>query len=187
MLYTTLNKILACSPRQDRWEHLLNHLGKTDADDEPLSYASILESNGLTDALWCCGAEDHYDRYWLRFGMACASRVRHLMADPRISAVFDVAERYLSGKATIDDLVDANERAMGEMFDDKDDISAAIVLVVDWRPDWGVLIDASEAAARACTREKLSHPEAQLRSAEWNDTYAAEREWQAQEFLRIVS
>ena len=33
---TTLNAIRAHSPCRDRWEKLLRHLGKTEADDEPL-------------------------------------------------------------------------------------------------------------------------------------------------------
>lgn len=35
--YTTLNKIRAHSPCASGWEKLLNHLGKTKADDEPLA------------------------------------------------------------------------------------------------------------------------------------------------------
>ncbi|MCA6423836.1 MAG: hypothetical protein IM568_13640, partial [Flavobacterium sp.] len=49
---TTLNKIKAHSPCKDGWDKLLNHLGKTHADDEPLSIATILQSNGIKDALW---------------------------------------------------------------------------------------------------------------------------------------
>jgi hypothetical protein len=35
MIKTTLNRIRAHSPCQEGWEKLLNHLGKTKADDEP--------------------------------------------------------------------------------------------------------------------------------------------------------
>ena len=49
---TTLNKIRAESPCASGWAALLVHLGKTKADDEPVSIVTILESNGLYDALW---------------------------------------------------------------------------------------------------------------------------------------
>jgi hypothetical protein len=55
---TTLNKIKHQSPCQDGWVKLLKHLGKTEADDEPLSLITILDSNGLDDALWCLRAVD---------------------------------------------------------------------------------------------------------------------------------
>ena len=52
MITTTLNKIREHSPCADGWSKLLKHLNKTEADDEPLPFAVILESNGLDDALW---------------------------------------------------------------------------------------------------------------------------------------
>ena len=49
---TTLNAIRAVSPCHDGWTKLLKHLGKTSADDEPLPLLTVLDSNGLDDALW---------------------------------------------------------------------------------------------------------------------------------------
>ena len=54
MITTTLNRIRAHRPCQNGWAKLLRHLGKTEADDAPVSFATIVESNGLADALWCC-------------------------------------------------------------------------------------------------------------------------------------
>jgi hypothetical protein len=54
MITTTLNRIKANSPCESGWKKLLKHLGKTKADDAPLSFATILKSNGLDDALWGC-------------------------------------------------------------------------------------------------------------------------------------
>ncbi|MTH96549.1 hypothetical protein [Roseibium sp. RKSG952] len=51
-LTTTLNAIRRCGPCADEWNKLLIHLGKTKADDEPVSFLTILESNGLDDTLW---------------------------------------------------------------------------------------------------------------------------------------
>jgi hypothetical protein len=50
---TTLNAIRRAGPCEDGWTKLLRHLGKTKADDEPLPLLTVLESNGLDDALWC--------------------------------------------------------------------------------------------------------------------------------------
>ena len=57
MITTTLNRIREHHPCEEGWKKLLRHLGKTSADDEPLPFSIILESNGFDDALWCCRAE----------------------------------------------------------------------------------------------------------------------------------
>lgn len=55
---TTLNKIREHSPCKSGWEKLLNTLGKTKADDEELELLTILDSNGIQDAIWCFRAVD---------------------------------------------------------------------------------------------------------------------------------
>ena len=104
MIHTTLNKIRACSPGESGWTKLLKHLGKTTADDEPLPFSVILESNGLDDALWCCRAAPEYDREWRLFAVWCARQVQHLMTDKRSIEALDVAERFANGLATQQEL-----------------------------------------------------------------------------------
>lgn len=53
MIYTTLNEIRAFNPCKSGWSKLLSYLGKTQPDDEPLPLATVLDSNGLEDAIWC--------------------------------------------------------------------------------------------------------------------------------------
>ena len=101
---TTLNKIREKSPCQEGWEKLLKHLGKTKADDEPLSLLTILDSNGLDDALWCLRAVDGYKKEIMLFAVWCARQVQHLMTDKRSIDALDVAERFASGQATSDEL-----------------------------------------------------------------------------------
>jgi hypothetical protein len=103
-LTTTLNRILEHSPCPSGWEKLLKHLGKTQADDEPLPYSTIVESNGLDDALWCCRTEPRYDKEWKLFAVWCARQVQHQMTDQRSITALDVAERYANGEATDDEL-----------------------------------------------------------------------------------
>jgi hypothetical protein len=49
---TSLSQIKAFHPCASGWKTLLTHLGKLGLDDEALSLKTILESNGLDDALW---------------------------------------------------------------------------------------------------------------------------------------
>ena len=77
MDYTTLNKIRDSHPCKGSWQKLLAHLGKTEADDEPLSFQTILESNGLDDAIWCL--RTHSDDTKVRlFNCDIAGHVLHI-------------------------------------------------------------------------------------------------------------
>ena len=103
-MQTTLNKIRAHSPCADGWAKLLRNLGKTKADDEPLAITTILESNGLDDALWCLRAVDGYQREIRLYAVDCARMVQHLTNDQRSLAAIGVAESYAEGLATDQEL-----------------------------------------------------------------------------------
>ena len=108
---TTLNKIRSHAPCTDGWQKLLTHLGKTKADDEPLSLLTILDSNGIDDALWCLRAVEGHDREIRLFAVWCARQAQHLLTDQRSLDALDVAERYANGEATEDELVAARDDA----------------------------------------------------------------------------
>jgi hypothetical protein len=108
---TTLNAIRAHSPCENGCRKLLRHLGKTQADDEPLSIATILDSNGLDHALWCLRAVPNCNREARLFAVWCARQVQHLMADPSSIAALDVAERHAHGQATDAELAAARDAA----------------------------------------------------------------------------
>jgi len=99
-LYTTLNQIHSHRPCSDGWEKLLKHLGKTKPDDEPLSFATILESNGFDDALWCLRTVAGYDREIRLYVVCCARKVEHLDPSGVAKKTNDVSERYAKGEAT---------------------------------------------------------------------------------------
>ena len=101
---TTLNLIRACSPCASGWSKLLAHLGKTGPDDEPLSLVTILDSNGLGDALWALRTVEGFDREKRLFAVWCARQVEHLLTDQRSRDALDVAERYARGRATPEEL-----------------------------------------------------------------------------------
>jgi hypothetical protein len=48
----TLNEIRAHNPCATGWGKALKALGKTQADDTRVSFAWIIDNNGLDDALW---------------------------------------------------------------------------------------------------------------------------------------
>jgi hypothetical protein len=108
---TTLNKIRSNSPCASGWTKLLKHLGKTVADDVELDLLTVLESNGLDDALWCLRAVDGYEKEKRLLAVAFAREVQHLMTDPRSIAALDVAERFANGEATQEDFNDAADAA----------------------------------------------------------------------------
>ena len=108
---TTLNKIRQHAPCSDGWKKLLKSLGKRESDDEPLSILTILESNGLDDALWALRAVEGHDREIRLYAVWCARQVQHLMTDPRSVAAIDAAEAYANGTITTTQLVTARAAA----------------------------------------------------------------------------
>ena len=80
---TTLAAIRAASPCEDGWRKLLGALGKTSADDEPLDLLTVLDSNGLDDALWVLSFAMPDDRLARHFQAWCADQVLHLFETER--------------------------------------------------------------------------------------------------------
>jgi len=158
---TTLNQIRAKSPCQNGWTKLLAYLGKTKADDEPISIATILDSNGLDDARWCLQAVKGRDREIRLFGVWCARQVQHLMTDPRSIAALDVSERFANCNATQEELDAARDaaRAASAAARDASDASDA-ARAAAWAAS-----DAARAAAWAAS--------AAARDAAWAASAAA--------------
>lgn len=71
-MFTTLNEIRKHEPFESGWKKLLQHLDKTKADDEPLSLLTILESNGLCDAVWALHYIEGRDEEIRLFACDCA-------------------------------------------------------------------------------------------------------------------
>ena len=143
---TTLNKIRAQGPCYDGWRKLLTYLKKTEADDDPLPITSILDSNGIEDALWCLRAVEGHDREMRLYAVWCARQVQHLMTDPRSLAALDVAERHANGEATDAELSAARVAAL--------DAACAAA----WAPARTAAWDAASAAACAAARDAAWAP-----------------------------
>jgi hypothetical protein len=168
---TTLNKIRSHSPCADGWKKLLSNLGKTQADDEPLAITTILDSNGLGDALWCLRAVDGYQSEMRLYAVDCARSIQHLMKDQRSIDAIDVAERHAYGNATDSELDAAWAAARDAAWAAARDAAQEAA----WAAAWG----AAHAAAWYLARE------AAARDAEREAARDAAREVQA-DLLRIV-
>ena len=162
MIYTTLNKIRAHGPCSAGWAKLLRYLGKTQDDDEPVSLPTILNSNGLDDAIWCLRAVDGHQREMRLYTVWCAKQVQHLMTDPRSLAALDVAERHANGEATDEELFAARAAAS---------VAASVA--------------AKDAASAAASAAAWAAASVAARDAEWAAASAAARDAQAAEFRRV--
>ena len=173
MITTTLNRIREHPQCKDELTNLLAGLGKTAADDDVLPFATILEVNGLDDALWCCRAEPQYAKEWRLLMVAYARRVEHLSTHPSVKNAIDVAERYANGKATDEELY------------------AAKAAVFSVRAAKSAARDAAMAAgnaARAAAGDEVWFAARAARDAAARDVAKeVERKWQEQEFLRVVT
>lgn len=108
---TTLNQIRDCNPCRKGWTRLLTHLGKTKADDKSLAILTVLESNGLDDALWCLQTVKDKDKEIRLYAVWCARQIQHLMTDVRSTNALDVAEKYANGEATDSEVKSAWDEA----------------------------------------------------------------------------
>ena len=76
MIYTTLNKLQAHNFPELSRNKLLQRLGKTQADDEPLPMSTILDTQclGIHDALWCLRAVDGHQQEMRDFAEWCVQQ-----------------------------------------------------------------------------------------------------------------
>ena len=115
-MQTTLNKIKLHSPCVDGWKKLLNHLGKTESDDEPLELRTILESNGIKDTLWAFRAVQGKDKEIRLFAADCSEMVlpiyeKEYPNDYRPRKAIHAARDYANGLVSAGELVVARADA----------------------------------------------------------------------------
>ena len=143
---TTLNEIRAHAPCKDGWEKLLSSLGKTKADDEPLSLVTILESNGLDDALWCLRAKSLY-RLSRHFQAWCADQVLHNFQSewPSDTRVMDQIAMLRNDDATERDRAAARDAAWETTW--------AAAWDTAWETAWDTARDTAPDTAQAAAWE----------------------------------
>ena len=153
---TTLNEIRAARPCKDGYEKLLAYLGKTKADYEPLPLLTILDSNGLDDALWCLRTPS-LERLSRHFHAWCAEQVlpifeREHPDDPRIR---DQIAMLRNDNATLKERKAARAAA--------------------WAAAWAAARDATWAAAQEAAQE-----------AAWAAAWAAARDAQEHQLRMMI-
>ena len=136
----TLNRIRAHSPCESGWTKLLKHLGKTQADDRPLSLLTVLESNSLDDALWCLRAVNGHEKEIRRFACQCALDVIHLWNAPPI------VKRYLKT---------GNEKLRAAAWAAAWDAAGDAAGAAAGAAAWAAAGDAARAAARAAAGDAM--------------------------------
>jgi hypothetical protein len=194
MITTTLNAIREEGPCAHGWTKLLKHLGKTERDNEVLPFVTILDSNGLDDALWCTRAAPEHNRLWRLYAVWCARQVQHLLTDPCSLATLDIAERHAHGLATDEELAAAEHAAWVAIWD-----ARAIARSAAANAARNAVWDAAMAAAANAARNAAANAagaaawdavwaaaSAAARAAASAAAYAAARDAQTAEFRRIV-
>ena len=107
----TLDAIKAHDPCDD-YDVLKSHLGDDLPLDKefPLSLALDVEGyeyNPVSNTIWCFRAIPEHKEIIQRFAIWSARQAQHLMKDKRSIDALDIAEKFLDGKATKEELRDA--------------------------------------------------------------------------------
>lgn len=205
MITTTLNNIFACETIRDEYKReFLEWTGKTQPDEEPIPFASIVQNLGLSEALFFTRAEPQHANVWMQFGLFCARRIERLIEQRSIDAI-TVGENYINGDATENDLEAALNvaiqvgREYHDIFSsgdiDKPNLdlmrlksSQAAAFALQKRPDKAAAA-AAEAVAENETFKALQGGwiEEEERWRAYEPALENEEEAQKAEFLRLVS
>lgn len=157
MEYTTLalcKKHGACT---EGYAMLKEHLGKGWKASAPIPLLTVLESNGVQDAIWALRTLEGKDREIRHFACDCAERVLPIYEkkypdDKRPRNAIEISRKFAAGLATAEELAAARAAA------------------------W-----AATAAAAAWTVARIAAMNADGAAA-WAVAMNAEREWQAERF-----
>jgi hypothetical protein len=190
-LITTLAIIRQHDPCTDGWKKLLKHVGKDYPENGHIDFATILESNGLDDALWALRAvlpeqEKDRDRLARLFACDCAEAVLHIYDkdypdDNRPREAVRVARAFAEGKATGDELAAAMDAARAAARDAARDAAWDAA----WAAAWAAARDAAWDAARDAARDAAwAAAWAAARAAAWAAARDAARDAQREIFKR---
>ena len=149
----TLAGIRKHGPCEDGWRKLLARLGKTQADDEPLTIATVYGSNGFDDALWCLRAMPD-DRLSRHFQAWCAEQMLEIFEPerPDDARVHEHIAMLRNDVATPEERAAAWDAAAMAVARDaaRDAAMRAAARAVAWDAAWDA---AMRAAAMAAARD----------------------------------
>ena len=113
---------------------------------------TILESNGLDDALWCLKCNSEWERDARLFAVWCARQVEHLTDDVRVKNCNDVSERFANGNATKDELEAARVAAREAAWVAAREAAREAARAAAWEAAWVAAGEAAGVAAREAAR-----------------------------------
>lgn len=151
--FTTLNKLRQISPRLSGWTKLLNELGKPASDDDPLSLECVFEINGIDDAILAIQTVDRHEKPARLFACDCVESFLPLFedrnaTDMRPRNAIEVARRFASNHATLNELIEAGKIAAEAADDVWPDISADYAHLV-WEATQPDAFDAAMFASKS--------------------------------------
>ena len=139
---------------------------------QQISLISIVESNGLDDALWATRCLIGEDRNLRLYAVWCARQVQHLISDTISLKALDVAEAFANGNASLEELRAARAAAW--------DAARAAAWAAARNAAWAAARNAAGAAAGAAAWAAAG-------DTAWDAAWAAAREaaWDAQKEMFI--
>ena len=192
MITTTLKAIKAHGPCKEGWLKLVKALGgvRKYGLTTPLPLLTILESNGLSDALWALRAVQGNDKeVWLLSCDFAEHALRYFEDkypdDKRPRIAIEVARRFIEGTATLDDLIQARSAAYLAAHAAQADASASA-----YTASAATAHAYASAYAAAYTAYTASAAHAYASASAANAAAAAsasERLWQTEKFKEFVS
>jgi hypothetical protein len=195
LMKTTLNKIRAKSPCKSGWETLLSSLGKTQADDDELALLTILDSNGVEDAVWCLRAVEGHDAEILAFARFCAKQNIEAIKSYTDENSYNLVIEWLDGGdesiksaaesaawlvARATDRSTAWSAARAAAWSAARSVIESAALSAAWSAAWSAARSAADSSARsAADSATWSAADSSTRSAAWSAARSAA--WSAQE------
>ena len=196
-LTLTLAGIRKHGPCEVGWRKLLAHLGKTRADDEPLTIATVYASNGFDDALWCLRALPD-DRLSRHFHAWCAEQVLPIFEAerPDDARIRNQIAMLRNDVATREERDAAWDAARDAAWDAASDAARDAAWAAAWDAArdaaWAAASDAASDAASAAwdaasaAREAAPAARKAAREAAWDAAWDAARDAQERQFRRMI-
>jgi len=162
-MFITLNKIKEKYPCSDGWKKLLKNLGKAKADDDELSLITILDSNGIKDAIWSLRCLNYKD--YCLFLADIADSVLHIFEekhpeDKRPRLAIQAIRDYKSNGISIDKLHKARAAAYDAAYDAADAAAYAATYAA---------YDAADVADDAAAYAAADAADADARRLKWGE------------------
>jgi len=171
-----LNEIKSHDPCAEGWALLLKNLGKTKSDDEPIDLITILESNGIEDAVWAIRCFDAIDT--CLFNADVAGSVLHIFEANNDSQApllaIQAVRDFKAGKLTREEVLEAAEAAADVAVTVESAVCTAVNAAAHAAADAAAVdiahSDTSAAAVHAATYATSANPHNDVSKEKWNET-----------------